>query len=54
MCNTLKQEGITHVLEIGCGNVVGQLVKKNQPEITPLTIDTKENLTAFKEWQKQW
>lgn len=54
MCDTLKKEGITHVLEIGCGNVVGQLVKKNQPEITPLTIDTKENLKAFKEWQKQW
>lgn len=47
MCETLKKEGITQVLEIGCGNVVSGLVKKNQKEIATFAIDNQRSLEKF-------
>lgn len=39
-----KNDGSTHFVEIGAGRVLTGLVKKIDPTIHPLNIDTVENL----------
>lgn len=48
MAQTLADNGITHTLEVGCGKVVSQLIKKNQPQIETLVVDSPESLATVK------
>ncbi len=47
MSETLKNEGITEVLELGCGKVVGNLIKKNQKSLQTTYIDDDVSLEKF-------
>ncbi|MGX7198313.1 ACP S-malonyltransferase [Enterococcus nangangensis] len=49
MCQTLADLGVTHTLEVGCGQVVSGLVKKNQKAIQTLAVDDPKSLTLAQE-----
>ena len=50
MIESMKKEGITHIIEIGPGRVLSGLIKKIDTTIHVENIDNKEDLIRVKGW----
>ncbi|BCR36300.1 ACP S-malonyltransferase [Mariniplasma anaerobium] len=48
----MKKDGITHILEIGPGKVLTNLIKKIEPEIEVINFDQIESYETVKGWLK--
>jgi [acyl-carrier-protein] S-malonyltransferase len=46
----MKKDGITHILEIGPGKVLTNLIKKIEPEIETINFDQMESYETVKGW----
>jgi [acyl-carrier-protein] S-malonyltransferase len=46
----MKKDGITHILEIGPGKVLTNLIKKIEPEIETINFDQMDSYETVKGW----